>query len=53
MVLPGLAEADKAEGPARESADLEVAGYRTIPGEQVGVVLASINDLPRALAPVV
>ena len=51
VVLPGLAEADEAEGPARASADREVAGQVT--AVQVGVLLASVNDLPRALAPVV
>ena len=51
VVLPGLAEADEAESPARASADREVAGHGHV--VQVGVVLARVNDLPRALAPVV
>ena len=51
VVLPGLAEADEAEGPARASADREVADRET--AVQVFVVLPPVNDLPRALAPVV
>ena len=51
VVLPGQAEADEAEGPARARTDREVAGQ--VLAVQVGVVLAAVNDLPRALAPVV
>ena len=46
VVLPGLAEANEAEGPARRSADREVAGHEVV--VQVSVVLARVNDLPRA-----
>ena len=49
--LPGQAEADEAEAPARGSAEREVAGHA--PAVQVFVVLAPVNDLPRSLAPVV
>ena len=51
MVLPGQAEADEAEGPAPGSAEREVAGHMIV--VQFFVVLARVNDLPRALAPVV
>ena len=51
VVLPGQAEADEAEGPAPGSAEREVAGHGLV--VQVGVVLARVNDRPRALAPVV
>ena len=47
VVLPGQAEADEAEGPARGSAEREIAGHAL--GVQVVVVLARVNDLPRAL----
>ena len=50
-ILPGLAEADEAEIPARGSADSEVAGHTA--AVQIFVVIAAINDLPRALASVV
>ena len=48
VVLPGLADADEAEGLARGSTDREVVGHVIV--FQVLVVLAAINDLPRALA---
>ena len=50
-ILPGLAEADEAEIPARGSADCEIAGY--VLAVQVFVVIAAINDLPRSLTSVV
>ena len=45
--LPGLAEADESEAPARGSADREVAGH--VRRVQVVAVLAAINDLPRSI----
>ena len=51
VVFPSLAEANEAEGPARRSADREVADDETV--VQVLVLQARVNDLPRALAPVV
>ena len=51
VVLPGLAEADEAEGPTQGPADREVAGHAIV--VQVFVVLEPGNDLLRALAPVV
>ena len=51
VVLPGLAEADEAEAPARGSADREVVGH--VLAFQVFVVLARVNDHPRALCSVV
>ena len=51
VVLPGQAEADEAEGPARAVADREVAGH--VRGVQVVVVLVRVNGRPRALAPVI
>ena len=49
--LPSLAEADEAEGPTQGRADREVVGLVT--AVQVLVVLATINDYPRAITPIV
>ena len=51
VVQTGLAETDEAEGLTQGSTDLEVAGHTT--AVHIVVVLARVNGLPRALAPVV
>ena len=48
MVSPCLADANEAEGPARRSADREVADHETV--VQVPVLQTRVNDLPRAAA---
>ena len=47
VVLPGQAEVDEAEGPARGIADLEVGGHKPVVQVFV-VVLARVNDIPRS-----